>query len=179
MIIILSGLSNSGKDYLSKQLVNKGFEFVKLHTTRPPRYNETDGVEYNFATQRQFFDAIDKDEFIFYQHYNVLVDGKNDVWFYGLKKDSIQKNKNYVLILDLRTLKEFEANCGDVKYKSFYLNISDNIRYDRAKKRGDFNQDEWDRREMSDKLVRDVCMCDCDFVVYDNELKTILELMKK
>ena len=59
-IIILIGESAVGKDTLCTYLVdNNGYERIVTYTTRPPRDNEIDGVDYNFVSQEDFQEMID------------------------------------------------------------------------------------------------------------------------
>ena len=60
-IIALFGPAGSGKDYIQKKVMETGWGKEHLHeiiscTTRPPRENEKDGIDYHFlATSEEFF----------------------------------------------------------------------------------------------------------------------------
>ena len=67
-MVILSSPSGVGKTTITKKLQQK-YQNLKIsvsHTTRPPRSNEIDGVDYVFVTKKKFKDLIEKDEF--YEH---------------------------------------------------------------------------------------------------------------
>lgn len=82
-IFVLSGPSGVGKDAIISRLkdYNLPWHFAITATTRPKRWNETNGVDYFFISQRQFQSMIDNSEFLewakVYQH------------FYGVPKNPI------------------------------------------------------------------------------------------
>jgi guanylate kinase len=66
LMLVLSSPSGAGKTTLSKKLLDE-FDDVKLSvsaTTREPRPNEQDGVDYHFRSVRQFQDMIAGREFL-------------------------------------------------------------------------------------------------------------------
>ena len=62
IMVILSSPSGVGKTTLTKKLQQKyqNFKISISHTTRPPRSNEIDGVDYNFVSKEQFEELIKK-----------------------------------------------------------------------------------------------------------------------
>jgi len=70
LLLILSAPSGTGKTTLAKRLVaaNPGAIFSVSWTTRPPRGDEKDGVDYHFATGPQFQKAIDEQKFVEWAH---------------------------------------------------------------------------------------------------------------
>ena len=60
IMVILSSPSGAGKTTLTKKLQQKyiNFKISVSHTTRPPRSNEVDGVDYNFITKKKFEELI-------------------------------------------------------------------------------------------------------------------------
>lgn len=70
LMLVLSSPSGAGKTTLSKMLLDE-FDDVNLSvsaTTRPPRPNEVDGVDYNFKTVESFKQMIQKREFLEWAH---------------------------------------------------------------------------------------------------------------
>ena len=51
--IIIIGKAASGKDFLQKQLIERGWVPLKQYTTRPVRPTE-DGSEYHFVSDEEF-----------------------------------------------------------------------------------------------------------------------------
>jgi len=115
IMVILSSPSGVGKTTLTKKLQQKyqSFKISVSHTTRSPRSNEIDGVDYNFVTHKKFKELINKNQFyeyakIFENYYGTLkksVDGaikENDIIFdidwQGTKQLSKYKNLNLIKI---------------------------------------------------------------------------------
>jgi len=57
-IIVISSPSGGGKSSICQELLKRNkkdnWQFSVSYTTRPPRPNETDGIEYNFVTHAKF-----------------------------------------------------------------------------------------------------------------------------
>lgn len=65
--IVVSGPSGAGKSTLLKRLFDQypqRFGFSISHTTRSPRGQEKDGVEYHFTTREAFLKLVDEGGFI-------------------------------------------------------------------------------------------------------------------
>ena len=64
-MVILSSPSGAGKTTITKKIQQKyqSFKISVSHTTRKPRPNEVDGVDYNFISKKEFEDLIKKKEF--------------------------------------------------------------------------------------------------------------------
>ena len=56
LMLVLSSPSGAGKTTLSKKIQqsDNSFEISVSHTTRNPRVNEVDGVDYHFVTKENF-----------------------------------------------------------------------------------------------------------------------------
>lgn len=70
LMLVLSSPSGAGKTTLSKMLLDE-FDDVNLSvsaTTREPRPNETDGVDYYFKSVAEFQDMIKRREFLEWAH---------------------------------------------------------------------------------------------------------------
>ena len=79
IMVILSSPSGVGKTTLTKK-INKNINHFKIsvsHTTRSPRSNEIDGIDYNFVSKEKFEQLIDENKFyeyakIFENYYGTL-----------------------------------------------------------------------------------------------------------
>ena len=94
-LIVISGPSGAGKDSIVEGLLkinNKVWLSVSA-TTRSPRGNEQDGVEYFFLTKEEFEEKIKQNELLEYAVYN----GN----YYGTPKEKIieKLNEGYDVIL--------------------------------------------------------------------------------
>ena len=95
IMVILSSPSGAGKTTISKKIQQKyqNFKISVSHTTRKPRTNEVDGVDYFFINTEEFKKKIANNEFyeyakIFDNYYgttkesvNTLVSNNNDVLY--------------------------------------------------------------------------------------------------
>ena len=95
--LILSSPSGAGKTTLTKKIQQKyeSFKISVSHTTRPPRDNEIDGVDYHFVSHKQFKDLIKKNSF--YEHAKIFEN------YYGTLKsnvDNIIKNNDILFDID-------------------------------------------------------------------------------
>ena len=114
-MLVLSSPSGVGKTTITKKLQQKyqNFKISISSTTRPPRSNEIDGVDYDFVSKNEFEKKINNNEFyeyakIFENYYGTLkknvdqISKKNDVLFdidwQGTKQLSNFKNLNLVKI---------------------------------------------------------------------------------
>ena len=123
IMVILSSPSGVGKTTLTKKIQQKyqSFKISVSYTTRPPRSNEVDGVDYKFVKKDQFEQLIKENQFyeyakIFENYYGTLkknVDEtlqKNDIIFdidwQGTKQLSKFKNLNLIKIFLITENKE-------------------------------------------------------------------------
>lgn len=154
MLTILIGMSASGKDAILRELVaNHGFREIVTTTTRPMRKGEVNGKDYNFISRKEFEKGISEGRFFEYRSYNTIWNGKEDVWYYGTPKMQLNPEQDYVAIVDVQGAKDYVSYFG--KYDCFVVqvNASEEVRTKRAKKRGSFDKDEWERRLAADRLA--------------------------
>jgi guanylate kinase len=68
LLIVISGPSGAGKDTVIDRMRERGlpFHFVVTATTRPPRPDEKNGVDYIFVSKDKFAEMIEQDELLEY-----------------------------------------------------------------------------------------------------------------
>lgn len=71
LVVVISGPSGSGKSTISKSLceIDDSLRLSISATTRDPRRNEIDGVDYHFLTQEQFENQIEQTTFLEWAKY--------------------------------------------------------------------------------------------------------------
>tara|TARA_Y100000389_G_C17255407_1_gene410266 strand:+ start:94 stop:693 length:600 start_codon:yes stop_codon:yes gene_type:complete len=123
IMVILSSPSGVGKTTLTKKIQQKyqSFKISVSHTTRSPRSNEVDGVDYYFVAHNDFQELIKKNKFyeyakIFENYYGTLKENvdktieTNDILFdidwQGTKKLSKFKELNLIKIFLIADNKE-------------------------------------------------------------------------
>ncbi len=94
IMVILSSPSGAGKTTISKKIQQKyqNFKISVSHTTRKPRPNEVEGIDYYFIKENNFKKKIQNNEF--YEYAKIFGN------YYGTSKKSVLdllKNKNDVL----------------------------------------------------------------------------------
>ena len=96
ILVILSSPSGVGKTTLTKKIQQKyqSFKISVSHTTRTPRSNEVEGVDYYFVTKEKFKTLISNNEF--YEYAKIFEN------YYGTLKKYVDKNIiNYDLVFDI------------------------------------------------------------------------------
>ena len=93
-VIILLGKSASGKSTIEKRLesVEIGTRAIST-TTRKPRTNEKNGVDYYFVTEDEFNKSLENGEFVENSEYP-MVSGNAK---YGINKKHIDLDSNNVI----------------------------------------------------------------------------------
>lgn len=98
-LVIISGPSGAGKDTIANRLIamDKIFSVSVSATTRPPRGNEKNGVDYYFYSEKEFNEKIENREFVEYTNYGSK--------YYGtLKSDvdaRIKDGKTVILVIEV------------------------------------------------------------------------------
>ena len=103
IMVVLSSPSGVGKTTITKKIQQKyqSFKLSVSHTTRPPRSNEVDGVDYHFISLEEFKRLIKENEFY---EYAQIFDN-----FYGtLKKkvDNIIVSSDIIFDIDWQGTKQ-------------------------------------------------------------------------
>ncbi len=136
--IALVGAAASGKDYLRKRFMNRGFVYGVSHTTRPPREGEVNGVDYYFVSDYKFIEMIGQDKFAEWQEFNG--------WKYGLFKPEFERCD--VMILNAEAVDLLEPEYRDRLFV-IYIDVDEKVRRERLVSRND-KDDSIDRRINAD-----------------------------
>jgi len=112
IIVILSSPSGAGKTSLVKEISSKNsFSISISHTTRKPRSNEINGVDYFFVKQEEFRKLISKKKFLEY--------AKVFNNYYGSSKDAVfnklDKGENVIFDIDWQGAEQIKKK--KLKYK--------------------------------------------------------------
>ncbi len=94
MLLILTGKTASGKDTLVAKILEKYPDFRKVitSTSRSPREDEKNGVDYSFVSADEFKQKIAQGDFLEYVEY-----GGN---FYGTEKSQLNPKENLIWKID-------------------------------------------------------------------------------
>lgn len=170
-ILILCGMSATGKDYALNYLVNKYDTLAPIvsYTTRPTRDGEVDGREYHFVSLPEFDELLDIDEITEFREYNTIKDGLEQTWYYGTPV--LHYDGNYVLVATLEAINAFKKRYGSEVVEAVYIHTDDIVRRERAESRGSFCRKEWERRVWADSLDfnEDLVIHLCDYFITNND----------
>ena len=152
-IFALLGYSSVGKDTILKQVL-KDIDDVKpiiSTTTRPMRKGETEGVEYYFIDDTEFFrrgtDFVEQRIY----HTKVKENGveKDATWRYGIERIELEKDDYLIVIVDSVGYKELKNYVGNNKIVPIFISAPQEELKARALARGDLEA-EVDRRLKDD-----------------------------
>ena len=152
-IFALLGYMGVGKDTILKQVL-KDIDDVKpiiSTTTRPMRKGETEGVEYYFIDDTEFFrrgtDFVEKRIY----HTKVKENGveKDATWRYGIERMELEKDDYLIVIVDSVGYKELKNYVGNNKIVPIFISAPQEELKARALARGDLEA-EVDRRLKDD-----------------------------
>lgn len=175
MLVVLIGKSSSGKDMVSRELVNKyNYRKIIRYTTRPLRKGEKNGDTYHYISKEDFLLKVNNNFFIEWKGYDT-VDG---IWYYGTAWEDIEDiSSRTVIILPPDRYEEVVKNTSN-KFISIYIYANNETLKKRLNKRGD-NKDEAKRRiEHDNEDFRGVEQI-VDRIVYNNDGTNIDDVVKK
>ena len=168
-MIVFSSPSGAGKTTLVKLISNNKNNCISVsHTTRSPRSNEVDGIDYYFINKNQFQKLIKKNEFL--EHAKVFGN------YYGTSKKNVlnklNDGKNIIFDIDWQGTEQIIKQKLNYKLVTiFILPPSKKILHDRLS-----------NRDMKDKLIVEERMRQFDkdilqwknynYVVINDELKS-------
>ena len=117
IMVILSSPSGVGKTTITKKIQQKyqSFKISVSHTTRPPRSNEVDGIDYHFVTNEKFEKLIKENKF--YEYAKIFGN------YYGTLKqevDNIFKTNDIIFDIDWQGTKQL-SKIKDLSLLKIYL----------------------------------------------------------
>lgn len=163
-MIVLVGESGSGKSSIEKELANSfGYEKILMHTTRPIRAGEEEGVDYHFCGDNEFGCREMEGEYLSISVYNG--------WHYGIPKimDDDISDKSVIVVTPkaLRCLQKTNIK----NLCSFYISVPRRDRLIKSLIRND-NIEEAYRRNLSEVGQFDGISEECDYTI-SNQLDPI------
>jgi guanylate kinase len=106
-VFIISAPSGSGKSTLVHRLLasDPGLLFSISYTTRPPRPSETNGIDYNFISRKDFEARLARGEFLEYAEVFGNYYGTNRVTF----ESATHQGKDLVLDIDVQGARQLKV----------------------------------------------------------------------
>ncbi len=167
ILLVLSSPSGAGKTTLTKKIQQKfnSFKISVSHTTRKPRPNEVDGIDYNFVSIDEFKKKIQDQKF--YEHAKIFDN------FYGTSKDNVDeliKKNDVIFDIDWQGNKQL-SNFKNLNLLKIFITTADkNDLKERLLKRNQDSDNEVEKRLKS--YEEDINhWSDYDYVVINKNLE--------
>tara|TARA_B100001939_G_C16847944_1_gene576082 strand:- start:232 stop:819 length:588 start_codon:yes stop_codon:yes gene_type:complete len=168
ILIILSSPSGVGKTTLTKKIQQKyqSFKISVSHTTRLPRSNEVDGVDYHFVSKEKFKKLINENQF--YEYAKIYEN------YYGTSKRNVDETikKNDLLFdIDWQGTKQLTKFKNLKLIKIFLITENKNELKNRLLKRNQNTREEVEKRFNS--FEEDIKHWhDYDYIIINKNLET-------
>ena len=175
VMVILSSPSGVGKTTITKKLQQKypNFKISISHTTRKPRSNEIDGIDYTFVSKDKFEKLIKNQEF--YEYAKIFEN------YYGTLKKNIDQliKKNDVLFdIDWQGTKQLSKFANLNLIKIYLLTDSKKELKKRLLKRDQNTKEEVEKRfKAFDEDVKH--WKDYDYIVINKNLEICFKQIEK
>ena len=175
IMVILSSPSGVGKTTLTKKIQQKypTFKISVSHTTRPPRSNEVDGVDYHFVSMENFQELIKQKKF--YEYAEIFEN------YYGTLKEYVDQtiiNNDIIFDIDWQGTKQLSKFKNLKLIKIFLITDSKKELKNRLIKR-DQNSDEEIKKRFSafDEDIKH--WNDYDFIIINKNLDACFKQIEK
>ncbi len=175
IMLILSSPSGAGKTTLTKKIQQKyhSFKISVSHTTRKPRPNEVDGVDYNFISIEKFKELIDQGKFY---EYAKIFDN-----YYGTLKENVDdlfKTNDIIFDIDWQGTKQLSKFPNLNLVKIYLIPPNKSTLKDRLISRNQDSPDEVERRfKAFDEDVKN--WKDYDYILINQNLENCYKQIEK
>ena len=175
IMVILSSTSGVGKTTLTKKIQQKyqKFKISVSHTTRKPRSNEVDGVDYHFVDHKKFKELISKNEL--YEYAKIFEN------YYGTLKKNVDdtfKSNDIIFDIDWQGTKQLSKFKNLNLIKLYLITDSKNELKKRLIKRNQNTKDEVEKRfNAFDEDIKH--WNDYDYVIINKNLDVCFKQIEK
>tara|TARA_A100001015_G_scaffold181461_1_gene201979 strand:- start:1399 stop:1995 length:597 start_codon:yes stop_codon:yes gene_type:complete len=175
IMVILSSPSGVGKTTLTKKIQQKyqTFKISVSHTTRLPRSNEVDGVDYYFISHEKFQKLIKNKKF--YEFAKIFGN------YYGTSKDAVDstiKTNDILFDIDWQGTKQLNKFKNLKLIKIFLITSKKSDLKNRLEKRNQNTKEELKKRLHSfEKEVKH--WKDYDFILINENLETCFKQIER
>lgn len=173
-VYIVSAPSGSGKTTLVDQLL-RTFEhltFSVSHTTRPPRGEETDGVEYHFVDRHAFQGMIERGEFLEWAEYQGHLYGTGRQFV----ENQLRDGKDVILDIDVEGARQVRSRLD--RAISVFILPPSFPELERRLRARQLEPEEIVRKRLEIARREILCYRDYDYVIINDVLDDSLETLR-
>ena len=175
IMVVLSSPSGAGKTTLTKKIQQKynSFRISVSHTTRKPRSNEVDGVDYNFVSEKKFQELISAGEF--YEYAKIFGN------YYGTSKKTVNeliKKNDIIFDIDWQGTKQL-SKFKELNLVKIYLlpPNKDELKERLIKRNQDSTKEVQKRFKAFDEDIKH--WADYDYVIINKDLENCYKQIEK
>ncbi len=181
IMVILSSPSGAGKTTLTKKIQQKyqSFKVSVSHTTRSPRSNEINGVDYYFISNQEFKELIKQN--YFYEYAKIFEN------YYGTSKSEVDKlisSNDIIFDIDWQGTKQM-SKFKNLRFIKIFLTIEKDELHERLTKRNQNTKNEIVKRfnsfdeDIMHWIDYDYVLINKNLEVCFKQIENIIKLYKK
>ena len=175
ILVVLSSPSGVGKTTLTKKIQQKyqSFKISVSHTTRKPRPNEVEGIDYYFVNESDFKNKIKNNEF--YEYAKIFGN------YYGTSKKTVNeliKKNDIIFDIDWQGTKQL-SKFKELNLIKIYLlpPNKDELKERLIKRNQDSTQEVQKRFKAFDEDIKH--WADYDYVIINKDLENCYQQIEK
>ena len=141
-LVVISGPSGSGKTTICEQLIKDPRIIRSISfTTRGPRDDEKDGIDYHFIKKGEFEKLVEEDKFVEYAEYCGSLYGTP----IGPIEEAIKEGKIFVLTIDVQGAIQIKKKISEVT-SIFIMPPDDEVLRQRLSRRDTDSEEDINKR---------------------------------
>ncbi len=171
-LVILISPSAGGKSTVARELLKDRtkFSYSISYTTRSPRGNEQNGIDYHFIDETEFKKRIEKGFFLEYARVH-------NNWWYGTSLISIKEllEQNHHVVLDIDVQGALQIKSSELDFVSIFLLPPDrNVLIQRLRDRGT-DSEEIIQTRLKTAIKEIDLITSFDYLVINDDLDNTIE----
>ncbi|OPH61838.1 hypothetical protein BC351_00940 [Paenibacillus ferrarius] len=162
-IFLILGESGSGKTEIARELGFYGYKAIQSYTTRPARKKDEYG--HIFCSDVDYDAFREKNEIAAYSWFN-------DYHYFTTRTQLAESD---VYVVDPDGIEDLKSNVKNINFISIYLNVDEDTRVNRMKKRGDSEETIMNRLSVDQQKFR---YKQFDYCLPNDKLTKTIDIMR-